>query len=556
MLLDSTGPVEVELLGKTRRVDVGTLLSTILPAHRDQEGRPYLGAIINNRTVSLDAPIWTASKVQLLTVAHPEGALIYRRCATYVMYAAFRDLYPRRKLEIGQSVGSGYHFQIDDDHTPDLAALSARMSEIIAQDRPIVRRAISVEAAIGLFEERGELDRVRLLHVWPESFVHLASLGEHVDIQYGPVASSTGSIGEFELLPLEPGFSLHFPTRQSPVWRPDSWGAGSRIFDTYRETRRWNSILGVHMVGELNQHCMHGGAGEVIKVAEGLHEKQIARIADQVTERQPAVRLVTIAGPSSSGKTTFAKRLSIQLRVNGIRPVALSLDDYYVDRIHTPLHADGSYDFETVDALDIELINEHLARLLAGEPVRTPRFDFVQGKRMDEPKWRTLQLEPDQVLLIEGIHGLNDRLTASVPADSKFRIYISALTQLILDRANRIGTSDTRLIRRIVRDRRYRGFNAADTIRMWPSVREGERKHIFPFQDLCDVMFNSALVYEAAALKVLADRYLLEVSRDDPAAVKAHHLRKFLQLFVPIFPDDVPRSSIIREFIGGSAFRY
>jgi len=249
-------------------------------------------------------------------------------------------------------------------------------------------------------------------------------------------------------------------------------------------------------------------------------------------------------------------RLSIQLRVNGIRPVSLSIDDYYVNRADTPQNPDGTYDFESIDAIDVALFNEHLARLLRGDEVRTPRFDFQHGLRVEAAKWRPMRLEPDQILLIEGIHGLNDRLTESVPPGAKFRIYISALTQLILDRANRIATSDARLIRRIVRDRRYRGFTAAETIRMWPAVRLGERRNIFPFQEHCDAMFNSALVYEPSVLKVLADRYLLEVPRDDPAAVVAHHLRKFLQLFVPIFPDDVPRTSIIREFIGGSAFDY
>ena len=549
---------EITLLNKKLHCKPGTRIVEILPTRSDPEGRAYLGAVVNNRLVSLDSKLYAKANVQPVTVADPNGASIYRRCATYLLFAAFIDRHPDLRLEVGQSMGNGYHFRVlGNGHSlPDLQALVARVREIARDDVPFSRQTLSIEEASDLFQQRGYDDKLKLLRIWPTSTVHVISIGKFCDIEHGPVALSTAAIDDVELIPMEPGFVMHFTSGRSPSWREDMPKNSGKLFETYRETRQWNEILGVNTVGELNELCLSGAVADIIRITEGFHEKKIAKIADIAAERRPKVRVILIAGPSSSGKTTFSMRLGVQLRVNGIRPVTVSLDNYYVDRESTPRHPDGSFDFEAIEAIDLKLFNDHLSGLLAGKEIRTPKFDFTSGKRAPEDKWQPMRLEDDQVLVIEGIHGLNNRLTAAVPMELKFRIFVSALTQLVIDRANRVATSDSRLIRRIVRDRRYRGYKAAETIASWSSVRSGERRNIFPFQDQCDVMFNSALLYEPAVLKVLADRYLLEVPRDHPSAVTAHQLRKFLQLFVPIFPDDVPRTSILREFIGGSYFNY
>jgi uridine kinase len=327
-----------------------------------------------------------------------------------------------------------------------------------------------------------------------------------------------------------------------------------KLFACYRETRQWNELLGVANVGALNRLCLSGEIADMIRIAEGFHEKKIAAIADAIAEQRQRVRLVLVAGPSSSGKTTFIRRLAIQLRVSGIQPVGLSLDNYFLDRERTPPGPNGKPDYEAVEALDLDLFNAHLVALLRGDEVAVPRYDFVRGRRVESDRWSRQRLTPNEVLLVEGIHALNHRLTAAVSEDAKFRVFISALTQLTLDDHNRIFTSDTRLLRRIVRDRLFRGHPTPRTLEMWSDVRRGEARGIFPFQEEADVIFNSALVYEPAVMRVFAERFLLEVPREHPAYTEAYRLLKFLAWFVPIFQDDVPQTSILREFIGGSAF--
>jgi uridine kinase len=356
-------------------------------------------------------------------------------------------------------------------------------------------------------------------------------------------------------MPYEDGLVLRFPRRRDRSQLPP-FTPRPLLYRTYVETRSWQDLLGIRHVGQLNRLCLNGGIREILRIAEGFHEKKIAHIADDIVARREAVRLITIAGPSSSGKTTFAKRLGIQLRVNGIEPIALSLDDYYVDRHDTPLADDGQPDFEALEAIDLPLFHRHLSELLAGEEVRTPEYDFVTGRRKPPERWAPMRLEDNQVLLVEGIHGLNDQLTATVSRGRTYRIFISALSQLAIDDHNRIFTADARLIRRIVRDQLFRGFTAERTLRLWERVRRGEARWIFPFQEGADVMLNSALVYEPAVLKTYAERFLLQVPRTSPEYPEAYRLLKFLALFVPIFPDEVPHTSILREFIGGSTFSY
>jgi uridine kinase len=547
--------VKVRIQGQPEHlVPVGTPVMAIL-GRKDAEGRSILGAVLNNRLTSLSTPIRGASKLRPVTERDREGVAIYRRSISLVLIQAAREMYREARLRIGQSFGDGYFFDYtgpDEIDEEMLKKIEARMREIIAEDRPFVEEQMDIDEAIELFAREGAIERVRLLKTLRVPTIPVVSIGDVHTMLHGPVAPAAGGLGGFLLALYNGGFILHFPdpstARREIVDMP-------RMFKVYRDTRRWNEILGVANVGQFNELCISGAVNEIVKVAEGLHEKKIAEIADRALARD-GVKLVLIAGPSSSGKTTFAKRLSVQLRVNGVRPVALSLDDYYVDRDRTPKDEEGKPDFEAIEALDLALLNEQLEKLLKGERVDTPRYDFHTGKRAGKDKWNSLQLGPSDVLVLEGIHGLNERLTASVPHGQKFRCYVSALTQLTIDHHERIFTSDSRLLRRIVRDRLYRGYRAERTIEMWPSVRRGEQKHIFPFQESADAIFNSALVYEPAVLKTYAERFLLEVPTDSPAFVEADRLLRFLSLFVPVFAEEVPQTSILREFIGGSSFAY
>jgi len=547
--------LRISVKGATRDVPEGTPVSAVVPDELD--GAPVLGALVSNRLVGLDLPLHSDATVVPVTQRDRQGESILFRSACLLLYEAAAGLYPEARLVIGQSLANGYYF--DFDGPPELTgevleSLQERMKAIIAENRRFTRKTYDVSEAEAYFRRNGYLDKVQLLATWRSSTVNLLSLGLFRDIAHGPVVVSTAKIKSFELVSYPPGLVLRFPRPEQDL--PAAPQQQPLLFTAYKETREWNERLGVEHVGDLNRRCLDGSITEIIRVAEGFHEKKIAQLADAIAAEDGRIRVVLMAGPSSSGKTTTAKRLSVQLLVNGIRPVALGMDDYYVDRDKTPQHPDGSYDFEAVEALDLPLFNQHLADLLAGKEVRVPRFDFHTGKRTPESTWHPMRLGAHEVLLIEGIHGLNPRISESVADEHKYRIYLSALTQLCIDDHNRIFTSDSRLVRRIVRDRLFRGYSASRTLGMWPSVRAGERKHIYPFQETADMMFNSALVYEPAVLKVYAQRFLMEVPRTDPGYPEAYRLLHFFRLFVPIFRDDVPQNSILREFIGGSSFDY
>lgn len=520
----------------------------------NEKGESILGAVLNNRLVSLATPVRGPSRLRPVIAQHREGQAIFRRSISIVLIQAAHEVVPEAKLRIGQSLGNSYFFEWQGPalEEPLVREIEARMRQIVSEDRPFVEEELDVREAIDLFERTGATERVRLLRTLRRAAVPVVWIGDLPTLLHGPVAPAAGGLTGFELALYNEGLLLEFPDRAQ----------GNReikdmphLFRVYRDTRRWNEIIGVGDVGQFNEACISGAVNEVVKVAEGLHEKKIAEIADRVLARE-GNKLVLIAGPSSSGKTTFAKRLSVQLRVSGARPVAMSLDDYYVDRERTPRDEDGKPDFESIEAIDLTLLNEHLERLLKGERVETPRYDFPTGKRVARSQWHSLQLGPNDLLLVEGIHGLNERLTAAVPPTQKFRCYVSALTQLTVDAHERIFTSDSRLLRRIVRDRLFRNYRAEKTIEMWPSVRRGETRNIFPFQEQSDAIFNSALVYEPAVLKTYAERFLLEVPTDSPSFPEADRLLRFLSLFVPVFAEEVPQTSILREFIGGSTFTY
>ena len=419
--------------------------------------------------------------------------------------------------------------------------------EIVAADETIGKRRVPLAEAIELFRARGDDDKVRLLQHRQKDYLVLYELRGYTGYFHGYMTPSTGCLRHFALRPYLPGFILQFPLRSSLELEPVvEYPKLIAVFREYGNTLR---LLGIQDVGALNVAIQAGRTNEIILVAEARHEERVARTATQIAQARERLRLVLIAGPSSSGKTTFSKRLAVQLLANGIRPIAIELDSYFVDRERTPRDADGNYNFEVLEALDLALFNDHLLRLMAGEEVQLPKYNFITGKR--EPG-ATIQLGPDQILLIEGIHGLNPRLVPSIPSERIFRIYISALTQLNIDRFNRVSTTDNRLIRRIVRDARTRGYSAADTIGRWESVHRGERDFIFPYQENADVMFNSALVYELSALKPLAEPLLLQIGPRQPSYTEAKRLLSFLQWFEPMPLDLIPDNSILREFVGGS----
>ncbi len=550
--------VEVSYRGAVHRVAAGTRVDEFLREVDGDIPDTVLSALVNRRQVMLDFPLRGRVELELVRYGSRAGELVYKRSVSLMLYEACLELYPGVRLVIGQSLGNSYHYQVENDghDLGEMARrLERRMREIHRERRPFIRETVTIEEIEDFFRRRGCEDKLALLSTRRSSTVHTIRCGKFVDIAHSPYAPHTGCLPTFGVMVYGDGLLLRFPRRGNRD-RLTAWTPKPKLFATYVETRNWQELLNIHHVGQLNRLCLCDGITNMIRIAESLHEKKIARIADEITGRSNKVRLVTIAGPSSSGKTTFAKRLDIALRVNGIEPVSLSLDNYYVPRDETPLDDEGKPDFEALEAIDLEIFHRQLRDLLNGREVLTPRYDFVSGQRKPKEKWEPMRLEENQVVVIEGIHGLNHRLTESVPPDEKYRIYISALTQLAIDDHNRIFTADARLIRRIVRDRLFRGFSAERTLELWERVRRGEAKWIFPFQEEADVMFNSALVYEPAVLKTFAERFLLQVPRTSASYPEAYRLLKFLSLFVPIFPDEVPHTSILREFIGGSGFDY
>jgi uridine kinase len=556
--IDPSRKVRVTLDEQPMHVPYGTPVGDLLEQHTVEGDLPVLAAVVHHRCVDLTHPLCAPTRVLPITYANREGVLVYRRTASLLLLEAARQLFGNTRVSIGQALGNGYFYRIhiDGDLSKEqVSMLEQRMREFVDSNLPLTTETVSIAEAREQFESLGLKDKLRLLQTHWEPFVTLVRCGQFCDLHHYPVAPNAGLIPSFSLVHYPPGLILRFPPRGKlkPI---SQYRDTPKLFQAYQETREWNRIAGVEDVGQLNDLVIRGEAAEVIRIGEGLHEKKIADIADRITHAPQPIKLVLIAGPSASGKTTFAKRLSLQLRVNGIRPVSLSMDNFYVNREDTPRDSDGEYDFESIEAIDLALFNEVLAKLLKGERVLTPKFDFPSGKRVPMDRWFPLQLEKGQVLVVEGIHGLNDRLTESVAPERKYKVYVSALTQLCIDDHNRIFTSDTRFLRRIVRDRMFRGYPAATTIENWSRVRRGELRNIFPFQEKANVMFNSALVYEQAVLRLFAERFLLEVPQDHPSFSSAYRLLKFVQNFVPIFEPSVPQISLLREFVGGSGFKY
>ena len=510
-----------------------------------------LAATLNNHLVSLDTRLDGEATLQAVTAEHREGQEILRRTAAHMLQYLCQTHFPDVRLEVGQSLQGGYYYEVESEQPVALESMAERltalMEELAAADVVFRRTRVSVEAVPNHVQDPFGY-RQGLLRAWARAVVHLIGLDGFRDLQHGPYAPSTRHTRGCRVVAYPPGLILHFPGSVLTSPQPGQQDQ-RRLYQAYRETREWNKLIGIASVGDLNAASLEDRVSQVVGMTEALHEKKIAQIADSIKSLPDRPRIVCVAGPSSSGKTTFVRRLAVQLQVNGLRPTLISLDDYYLDRQDCPKDEQGDYDFETIEALDRPLIAAQIAALAGGGSAVEPRFDFVQGRRKSEGV--AMQLGPADVLVLEGIHALNPDL---LPGLQPFRIFVSALTQLIIDERNRIFTSDARLLRRLVRDRRYRGTSSADTIARWPKVRAGEERWIFPHQERADAIFNSTLLYETAVLKPFAWRYLLEVPRTHPSRVRAYELLRFLELFVPVFPDAIPANSVLREFIGGSGF--
>ena len=520
-------------------------------------GLPYLGALVNNELVTFAYTLDIDSAVRFVTMASPGGMQIYVRSLSFLLAKAVKDLHPAARFSVEHALGPGLYCEFEVDGVRGIspeqaAALEAHMRDLVASNRPILRQRISYTAAIEQFTKNGQTDKVSLLRFTNTPKIVTYVCENFSDLATGPMTRSTGPLQFFRILPYQTGFVLQMPTCETAQRIPD-FKPIQVLAETFKEYNRWGRILGVNTVGRLNEIIAANEIRDFVKVAEALHEKKIAAIADQIAAN-PSVKWILIAGPSSSGKSTFAKRLAIQLRVNGLRPVTLGTDDYFVDREHTPLTSSGEYDFEHLHAVDVPTLNRDLADLDAGREIQRPTFDFHTGARLY--KGKPLRLDDDQVVVLEGIHSLNPALTPGLPDARKFHIYISALTQLNLDNNNRIPTTDNRLLRRLVRDHRYRGHSATKTLEMWPNVGRGERTWIFPFQEEADAVFNSALDYELAILSVLARPLLSEIKPHQSVYAEARRMLEFLSHFIPLSTDVPPPVSIIREFVGGSDFDY
>lgn len=542
--------------GEIRSYDYGTKLVDIVGEFQPSYPAMIVAALVNNVFSELNYVLKQDSKVSWVDMTDQNGIRVYYRSLCLVFLKAASTVLPGSEVRFEHSLSKGIYGEI---RTTDgkpltgmiLSEIEKEMKKIIDNNLPVTMEKTDLDSAIRLFKEFGHEDKVRLLRYKERPELKISYLDGYLDYFFGYTVPFTGYLKHFELRFYLPGFILRFPSREHPN-EITPFREQRKLARVFYEYEKMNQYLNIEDVGSLNECIADGKAPELIRIAEALNEKKIAQIADMITAEKDRNRIILIAGPSSSSKTTFAQRLSIQLRVNGLRPVSVSVDDYFVNRSRTPLDEDGKPDFECLEAIDTALFNDDLANLVQGLPVYLPRYNFQKGER--ETRDVSIKIDDDQPLIIEGIHALNDRLTSEIPQDNKFKIYISALTSLNIDNHNRIPTTDNRIIRRIVRDNQFRGHDAKKTIDLWPSVRRGEEKHIFPFQEGADVMFNSALIYELAVLKVFAEPLLQKITPDMPEYAEAKRLLKFLSYFLPLDASTIPTNSLIREFIGGSCF--
>jgi uridine kinase len=541
--------------GRIYEAPVGATLETYIKAIDFDLPAPIMAANINGQLRELTYHIVTDSDVTPVTIADSDGMRIYRRSLAFLMITVAEELYPGVQVIIDYALNFGGFYCEVKGRAPltreELARIENRMRELVDADIPIKKQRVPLEEALSYFEAKGQVDKTKLLKTRKKDYLTLYTLKEAKDYYHGYMVPSTGYLQKFALRPYGAGFVLQYPRRELPTVIQDPVDY-PKLVAVFEEQGEWLEVMGIPDVGTLNEENEAGRMREAILVSEALHEQRIARIATDIAELHPYVRLVLIAGPSSSGKTTFSKRLSIQLLAHGIYPTTLGLDDFFVNRDDTPRDENGDHDYESLYALDLSLFNDVLLRLMDGQEVTLPRYNFITGLRETGD---TIRISQDHVMIVEGIHGINPELVRDIHPQLIYRVYISALTQLNIDQHNRVPTTDTRLLRRIVRDATYRGYSASDTIKRWESVRRGEKRWIFPYQEHADAMFNSALIYELGVLKPFAEPLLLQVKTRTPEHIEAKRLLSFLEWFIPIAPDLIPDNSILREFIGGSILR-
>lgn len=539
--------------GETRQYDAGVTLLQISKDVQKLYTTSIVAAVVNNESKDLQFCVNSDCTVDFFDLHTEAGIKVYQRSLAFVMIAAAHELFPQGKVTVEHSLSKGLYCElyigqpITGDH---LKALEMHMRQIVAENRLITMKNVPLAEAVELFKAAGQIENVKHLEQLKRERVTIYYCGESYGYFFGTMMPDTGSLTVFELRQHASGFILRFPEKENLNVLPE-FIPQSKLSEIFLEAERWGEILQCGYVATLNEYVENDKINDIIRVAEALHEKKIAHIADFVFQNKD-VRVILVAGPSSSGKTTFAQRLTVQLKVNGLRPVALSLDDYFIDRAQTPRDEKGDYDFEAIEAIDLQLFNEHLSRILIGEAVEVPSYNFMIGER--EYRGHVIQIDKNQPLIIEGIHGLNERLSSAVPRENKVKIYVSALTQLSIDNHNRIPTTDTRLIRRIVRDSQFRSHDALKTLSMWASVRRGEERNIFPFQEDADIMFNSALIYELGVLKKYAEPLLAQITHEQVEYLEAKRLLKFLESFQKIDDTEIPLNSILREFTGSSCF--
>lgn len=540
---------------KSQKVEIGSTLFDVFSSFDLKMTHGPVSARVNNKVEGMHYRVYNSKDVEFLDMNSASGSRAYTRTLFFVLCKAVQDIYPNTDVVIDIPVSNGFYVDIRLGRPvvdEDVNILLRRMQEIIDSKMPIRRFTVPTEEAIALFQEKGDVEKVKLLRTSGSIYTTYYKIGEYVDYYYGTLLTNTSQLYLFGLEKYYDGMLLRIPS----VSNPDELGEMTRqdkMFDIFKEHHRWQEILGIRTVGDFNQAIDAGHATDIINISEALQEKKLAKIAEEIASRK-GVKLVLLAGPSSSGKTTSCKRLSIQLAVNGLKPLQISLDDYFVDRDKTPKDENGDFDFESIYALNLDLLNEQFNALFRGEEVELPKYDFPSGKSVKSGK--KLKLEPNNVLVVEGIHALNPELTAHVPEEQIFRVYASALTTILLDNHNYIPTTDNRLLRRIIRDYKYRGVSAQETIRRWPSVRAGENKWIFPFQENADAMLNTAMLYELSVLKMQAEPLLQQVPENCEEFAEAYRLLKFLKYFKGIPYNNLPPTSLLREFLGGSSFHY
>lgn len=543
--------------GEKRVYPLGVSLEEIKDDFAVKLDNPILGALVNNKVKELSFVFVKNKKVEFIDYSHPDGMRLYIRSLFFILYAAVREIFPQVKLKMMHGISRGYYCELAGLERPitdsDIFAIKSEMQQLVHQDIPFEKIGLPTEEAVEICNKQNLRYKAKLFSQQGAMFTYVYFMGDKANYFYGHQVPSTGYLQVFDLVSYYDGMLLRIPN-PNKFNELQPYSSNDKLFGVFQEHKDWAEILNVPNVANLNENTLNGTSGDIIKISEALHEKKIAEIANLIYDQRDKVKIVLIAGPSASGKTTFSKRLMVQLAVNGLKPTMISLDDYFVDREKTPRDENGEYDFEAIEAIDIAYFNEQLVQLFKGESVELPKFNFTLGRKF--PSGKKLQLGNNSILVVEGIHGMNPDLIPDIKPENTFRIFLSALTQISIDDQNHISTTDNRLIRRMIRDSKYRSYSAQDTIRRWPSVRTGEDKNIFPYQENADVMFNSALIYELAVLKKYAEPLLKSVTESQSEYSESNRLLKFLSYFKTIDEQEIPPTSLIREFLGGSSFTY